>query len=282
MVVGRMGNVGLGILMGIIEAFILGMVQGLGEFLPISSSAHLILVPWLFKWPDPGLGFDVALHWGTLLAVVVYFWRDIVLLIYGFWGSLFPTTRDFQNKVYQKLAWLLIVASIPGAVIGKLLEEKAETVFRNPLLIAATLTLFGLVLWMADRYGKKLVGLDKAGWRHAILIGLSQALAIIPGVSRSGSTIAAGLSLGLKREDAARFSFLMSIPIIFGAGLVKIRHFGSGVSYGELVVGCLSAAVFGFLSIRFLLRYVTSHNFSIFVWYRIAISVLVLAIAILR
>jgi undecaprenyl-diphosphatase len=268
--------------MGIIEAFILGMVQGLGEFLPISSSAHLILVPWVFKWPDPGLGFDVALHCGTLLAVVVYFWRDMGLLIHGFWGSLNPATRDFQNKVYQKLAWLLIVASIPGAVIGKLLEEKAESVFRNPLLIAATLTLFGIVLWLADRCGKKAKGLEKAGWLDAILIGLSQALAIIPGVSRSGSTIAAGLGLGLKREDAARFSFLMSIPIIFGAGLVKIRHFGAGVSHGELAVGCLAAAVFGFLSIRFLLRYVTGHDYNIFVWYRIALSVLVLAIALLR
>ena len=268
--------------MHILEALILGTVQGLGEFLPISSSAHLILVPWLFRWPDPGLGFDVALHWGTLLAVVIYFRCDIALLARGFVGSLIPSTRDFQNNVHQKLAWLLLVASVPGAVIGKLLEEKAETAFRSPPLIAAALTVFGLALLMADRWGGKRLGIEKAGWREAILIGLSQALAIIPGVSRSGSTIAAGLGLGLKREDAARFSFLMSIPIIFGAGLVKIRHFGAGVTHAQLAVGFLAAAVFGFLSIRFLLRYVARHDYRLFVWYRIAISALVLAVAWLR
>ena len=133
--------------MNILQAFVLGMVQGLGEFIPISSSAHLIVVPWLFGWKDPGLSFDVALHWGTLAAVVVYFRRDLMPLIRGFWSSLFPRTRDWANDVHQRIAWLLALASVPGAVFGKLLEEKAETAFRFPMLIAATLAGFGLVLF---------------------------------------------------------------------------------------------------------------------------------------
>src|SRR6185295_17319323 len=128
--------------MNLLHAFVLGMVQGLGEFLPISSSAHLIITPWLFKWDDPGLGFDVALHWGTLLAVLVYFRTDVRDLIRGFWHSLFVSTRDFQNNIYQKLSWYLIAASIPGAIIGKLLEAKAEKAFREPILVAIDLAVF--------------------------------------------------------------------------------------------------------------------------------------------
>jgi undecaprenyl-diphosphatase len=268
--------------MNIFQAFILGMVQGLGEFLPISSSAHLILVPWVFRWRDPGLGFDVALHLGTLAAVLVYFRHDVKLLICGFWNSLFRSTRDLQNDLNQKMAWLLAVASVPGAVIGKLLEEKAETVFRNPFLIAVTLTGFGLVLFLADRFGRKQKKMEAVQLWDAILIGLSQALAIIPGISRSGSTIAAGLGLGFHREDAARFSFLMSIPIILGAGLAHARHLGADVGVVELSVGFHASAVFGFLSIRYLLRYVARKNFNIFVWYRLAVSAMILILIYLR
>ncbi len=264
--------------MEIFQAFVLGAVQGLSEFLPISSSGHLVIVPWLFSWRDPGLGFDVALHWGTLFGVVAYFWQDIILIIKGFWHSLFKQSRDLQNNIYQKLSWFLIIASIPGAIIGKLLEQQAESVFRNPFLIALTLGGFGLVLWLADFYGKKTKNLDKISWTHSVLIGLSQALAIIPGVSRSGSTMAAGLGLGFKRADAARFSFLMSIPIIFGAGLVKIGEFTNGVSSVELIVGFLSAAVFGFLAVKYLLRFLTKNNFNIFVWYRLALAALILVV----
>jgi undecaprenyl-diphosphatase len=264
--------------MHLFQSFILGMVQGLGEFLPISSSAHLVLVPWLFKWPDPGLGFDLALHWGTLLAVLVYFKNDIWLLIKGFWHSLFKSTRNFSENIYQKLSWYIIVASIPGAIIGKLLEEKAETVFRTPWLIALNLAVFGAVILILDTIGKKQKNLDKMTWLDSVIIGISQALAIVPGVSRSGSTIGAGLVLGFKRADAARFSFLMSIPIIFGAGLVKVNEFTSGVSYAQLAVGFVSSAVFGFLSIKYLLQYLARHDFKIFVWYRFVVAILVLAI----
>jgi undecaprenyl-diphosphatase len=268
--------------MSMLETVVLGLVQGLGEFLPVSSSAHLVLVPWLCRWPDPGLGFDVALHWGTLLAVVAYFRHDIGQLALGFCRSLFRSTRDLRNDSHQKLAWLLVVASIPGAVVGKLLEKKAELAFRHPLLIAAALAAFGLVLLVADRCSRKTVDIKQATWIHAIWIGLSQALAIIPGVSRSGSTIAAGLALGLTREAAARFSFLMSIPIILGAGLVKMKDFGVGVTHGELAVGFLVAAASGFLAIRFLLRYVATRDYRVFVWYRLAIAAVVLALALLR
>ncbi len=268
--------------MDIFQSFVLGMVQGLGEFLPISSSAHLILTPWLFNWKDPGLAFDVALHWGTLLAVLVYFRTDIRDLIRGFWHSLFKSTRNFQNNIYQKLSWLLLIASVPGAIIGKLLEEKAETIFRNPLLIAITLSSFGLVLWLADFLGKKTKNLDRITKLDALLIGLGQALSIIPGVSRSGSTIAAGMALGFRREDAARFSFLMSVPIIFGAGLVGLKRGIGGVGFLELAVGFLSAAVFGFLSIKYLLRYISSHDYKLFVWYRLILAAIILIVIFAR
>ena len=267
--------------MTIIHAAVLGLVQGLGEFLPISSSAHLVLVPWLFRWPDPGLGFDVALHWGTLLAVVVYFRNDVWQLIRGFINSLKSSTRDVKNT-YQKLSWLIIIASVPGAVIGYLLESKAESAFRDPLLIAITLSAFAAVLFAADMWSKRVKNLHRISGLDGFLIGCSQALAVIPGVSRSGSTIASGLALGFKREDAARFSFLMSIPIIFGAGLVSFKHFHEGVTAPELIVGFITAAVFGYLSIKYLLRYISSHDFKIFVWYRIALAALVMAVVFFR
>jgi len=268
--------------MTVFQAMVLGMVQGLSEFFPISSSAHLVLVPWFFRWQDPGLAFDVALHLGTLMAVLIYFQRDLRLLIQGFWGSLFRSTRDFQNNLHQRMVWLLVIASVPGAIIGKLFEEQAENAFRNPMLIAITVSCFALILWVADQFGRKPKRLDGIRWWEALLIGCSQALAIIPGVSRSGSTIAAGLGLGFQREDAARFSFLMSIPIIFGAGLVKIRHLSGDVGLAELAVGFFASAVFGFLSIRYLLRYVAKHDFKIFVWYRIAFAVVILIVFLMR
>lgn len=263
--------------MNLVQSIILGAVQGLAEFLPISSSGHLIIAHWLFN-KDLGLGFDLALHWGTLLAVLVYFRKDIINLIRGFWHSLFKTSRDLQGNIYQKLSWLIILASIPGAVIGKLLESKAETVFRNPLLVALNLAVFGLVILVADKIGKKAKNLDKIKWTDAALIGLLQALAIVPGISRSGATIAAGLFLSFKRPDAARFSFLMSIPIIFGAGLIKLPDFQDGASNMELAFGFVSAAIFGFLAIKYLLRYIASHDFKVFVWYRFALVALILAV----
>ncbi len=268
--------------MDIFQAFILGLVQGLGEFLPISSSAHLVVAPWLFGWQDPGLGFDLALHWGTLLAVIAYFRVDVWNLIKGFWHSLWPSTRDLRNNIWQKLSWLLVLASIPGAIIGKLFEQQAETVFRSPLLIVISMSVFGTVLLIVDRYSKKQKDLDHITWLDALLVGLSQAFALIPGVSRSGSTMTAGLALGFKREDTARFSFLMSMPIIFGAGLLKVGEFGTGVSMPALAVGFITATITGFLAIKYLIKYLGSHDFRIFVWYRYAFAVLILVVYLLR
>lgn len=268
--------------MALLQAFILGMVQGLGEFLPISSSAHLILTPWLFGWPDQGLAFDVALHWGTLLAVVLYFRSEIWLIFKGFIHSLSKSRRDLQNNIYQKLAWMLIVASVPGAIIGKLLESQAEHAFRNPLLIAGTLSVMGIILWLADRFGAKLKTLTHISWVNAVVIGLSQAAAIIPGISRSGATMTVGLFQGFKREDAAKFSFLMSIPIILGAGLLKLPEIANIQNHGQLVVGFLSSAVFGFLSIKFLLKYITTRSFTIFTWYRLALAAVIIIVYLAR
>jgi len=264
------------------QAFILGLVQGLGEFLPISSSAHLILTPWLFHWPDPGLGFDVALHWGTLVSAVIYFRNDLQLIIKGFWHSLFQSTRDLQNNIYQKLSWLLIIASVPGAVIGKLLESSAETTFRNPLLIAGTLAVMGLILYGADVYGRKQKNLDRITKWDALWLGFSQALAVIPGVSRSGATMTLGLSLGFKRGDAARFSFLMLIPISFGAGLLKFKEFTNGVTTPELIIGFLTSTVVGYLAIKFLLNYLSRSSFKIFAWYRLALAALIVIVYLAR
>jgi len=255
------------------QAVILGLVQGLGEFLPISSSAHLVLVPWLFKWTDPGLTFDVALHAGTLFAVVLYFWKDWIRLI----SKGFTDVHDPDGKLF----WYLALASIPGALIGFLLEKKAETVFRSPLLIAVMLMGMGLVLWWSDRKGAKEIELGGITLKSSLIVGLSQALAIIPGVSRSGITMAAGLGLGLTRKSAARFSFLLSAPIIFGAALVKLPQV---MGHPEMITrdfvsGMLVSFVSGLLSISILLKYVQTRDFMPFVWYRLILGAAVIGIS---
>ena len=195
------------------QAIVLGIVQGLTEFLPVSSSAHLILVPWLLKWQeDPGLAFDVVLHLGTLLALLVFYWREWLEMVMSLVNG---------DRVQRRLLLLLIVASVPGAIIGLLLEKQAETIFRSPVLIAVTLATMGVLLWAADGIGSKKRKIGDITFLDALFIGLSQALAIIPGVSRSGATITTARFLGIERADAANFSFLMATPIIAGAGLTK-------------------------------------------------------------
>lgn len=262
--------------MNLLEAMVLGLVQGLGEFLPISSSAHLVLVPWLFGWTDPGLTFDVALHLGTLVAVVIFFWKDWwVLLTAGLKGI---GTRD------GRLFWYLVMATIPGAAIGFILEDKAETVFRTPLLIAVMLIVMGIGLYWADRHGRKQVAMEDINLKTSLLIGFSQALAIIPGVSRSGITMTTGLLLGLTREDAARFSFLLSTPIILGAGLVKFPKILSNPAMIDVnfVVGMVISAIVGLISIGFLLRYVQTKDFRPFAWYRFALGGVIILFALSR
>jgi undecaprenyl-diphosphatase len=266
--------------MDLIQAFILGSIQGLGEFLPISSSAHLILAPWLFGWSDPGLAFDVALHFGTLVAVLLYFRRDwFAIAMTGFGRS----ANGFSGANYPKnFLWLLAIATIPGALIGYLLEHQAETAFRNPLLVALTLSIAGYILYWADKRLQSRKNLERISWRDGTLIGLAQALAIIPGVSRAGATISSALLLGIDRVSAARFSFLLSTPIIFGATVLKLKDFFSaGVGLNE-IVGILTAAFTGYCAISSLIKFVSTVSYKIFFWYRLALALVIVAIWALR
>jgi undecaprenyl-diphosphatase len=262
--------------MDMIQAVVLGLVQGLGEFLPISSSAHLVLVPWLMKWADPGLTFDIALHVGTLIAIVIYFWKDWLRLLSK--GLTQPKERE------GKLFWYLVLATIPGALIGFLFEHIAETVFRNPILIACMLILLGAILFMVDRKGKKQINVEHISLRTSFLIGLSQALAIIPGVSRSGITMTTALALGMTREGAARFSFLLSAPIILGAALVKMPKVIANPAMidANFLTGMVVACIAGLASIGFLLRYVQTKTFLPFVVYRFVLGAAVIAVAVFR
>lgn len=262
--------------MDMIQAVILGLVQGVGEFLPISSSAHLVLVPWLANWMYSGLTFDIALHVGTLIAVVIYFWRDWLNLLHkGF-------TRSQERE--GKLFWYLVLATIPGALIGYLLEDIAETVFRNPVLIAVMLIVLGVILYIVDQKGKKQTDVQHISLKTSFLIGLSQALAIIPGVSRSGVTMTTALALGMTREGAARFSFLLSAPIILGAALVKLPKVIANPAMIDInfIAGMVVSCLAGLVSIGFLLRYIQTRTFLPFVIYRFALGAVVLAVAVIR
>ena len=258
------------------QAVIFGLVQGFAEFLPISSSAHLVLVPWFLGWTDPGLTFDVALHIGTLVAVVIYFWKD--------WWQLIMKGFTDVRSAKGRLFWFLVAASVPGAVGGFLLEKKAETIFRSPLLIAVMLIWMGLFLYWADRRSAKNIGINNITFGTSLFVGLSQALAIIPGVSRSGVTMTTGLLMGVTREGAVRFSFLLSTPIIFGAALVKMRHVISNSSMitVNFTVGMLVSCIAGIFSIGFLLRYVQTKDFLPFAWYRFVLGVLVIIVIMVR
>jgi undecaprenyl-diphosphatase len=284
----------------IIEAIILGLVQGATEFIPISSSAHLIIVPWLFGWSDPALTsltFDVALHLGTLVAVLVYFAADWVRLIKAWVASV--AERKIGSDPDRRMAWFVVIGTIPGAIAGFLLESKIEGLFHQPgvpirpysmLAMAVIIAVLGLILLLAERLARHLQEMKDMTLRQTLIIGFAQALAIFPGVSRSGSTITAGLALGLKREAAAKFSFLLSAPIIAGAGLKSLVEIYSGIKTGAIAstdlilfpIGLVVAAISGYLCIRFLLNYLQKHAVDLFVYYRWGLAVLVAAVALIR
>jgi undecaprenyl-diphosphatase len=262
-----------------VQAVVLGIVQGLGEFLPISSSGHLIVFPWLLGWPVQSLSFDVALHLGTLVAVLAAFARDWWRL---FGGALAGLRRRRMTPEARMLG-LLALGSIPAGVAGLLLEEWAETVFRSPALVATTMALLGGVLYLAD--GRAAAGegvASEISLRDALIIGSAQALALVPGVSRSGATISTALLLGHRRQDAARFSFLLATPITAAAALLKVPHLFQDGDLGLVGPGMLTAAVFGLLSIRVLLAYVRTRNYRPFVYYRWAFALLVLGVLLVR
>ena len=261
--------------MNVFQALVLGIVQGLAEFLPISSSAHLSLVPFIFGWKDPGLAFDVALHLGTLAAVLWYFrqqWID--LTIAGF--QILRTLRVAGDEQWR--AVYIVIATIPGAIGGLLLQDYAETVFRNPLITAWMLIILGVLLWAADRFAPQVRTLREFRWIDALLIGLAQVCALVPGVSRSGSTMTAGRALGFDRTSAATFSFLMSMPITAAAAVVKVPEaLREGVTL-PLLVGILASGISGWLAISVLLKYVSSKSFGIFAIYRVILGVGILAL----
>jgi len=261
--------------MTILNAIILGLIQALGEFLPISSSAHLALFPFVAGEVYQGITFDVALHLATLIAVVVYFWRDLLNLARA--GLTQPNTED------GRLFWYIGLATIPAALFGYFAQDAAEKVFRNPLSIAALLIIFAGVLMFADKYNAKRAQKKEIFTLSAMmLIGLAQALAIMPGVSRSGITISIALLLGYGRGASARVSFLLAIPIIAGAAVLKLRHISLSGIDAPLIVGFLTAAVGGWLVIKFLMKYIQKHSFDIFVYYRLALGAFIIALYLLR
>jgi len=258
------------------QAVALGIIQGLSEFLPISSSAHLALAPWLFGWEDPGLAFDVALHFGTLLALLWYFrmeWLNLVKAAFGIVTTFRVETPEKRKVIY------LIVATIPGAIGGFLLQSRAESSFRSPTIIAIALIVMGIILWAVDKAVDQRRVLGEMRWVDALLIGLSQVIALIPGVSRSGSTITTARGLRFDRESAAEFSFLMSMPIIAAAIVLEgPKALQSGGLTNELISGVAASAISGWLAISVLMRYVSRHSYRIFAWYRVALGIAVLAV----
>ncbi|MCC7004935.1 undecaprenyl-diphosphatase UppP [Candidatus Nomurabacteria bacterium] len=263
----------------IIQPIAYGLVQGLGEFLPISSTAHLILLPYFFNWNDPGLTFDIALHLGTLFAVLAFFLKDWI----NIFSSAVSNLKTGGIKTFKnELLYFLIIATIPGAIFGMLLENKVETIFRSPILIALALIIMGTILFYAD---KKISGgkdIKEINFKDAILIGLSQAFAIIPGVSRSGVTITAGLFRNFNKISAARFSFLLSTPIIFGATILKLPELIRSEMNLSVILAIIVSAVSGFLAIKYMLKFLEKFSYKIFFWYRLILGVIILITVFLK
>jgi undecaprenyl-diphosphatase len=281
--------------MPIYQAIILAIVQGLTEFLPVSSTAHLWLVPWILKWNDPGLTFDVALHAGTLVAVLLYFWGywlEMIKMVLGIGGGNAGSGAGGNTPVQagsitllgenRQLFWYLIIATIPGGIAGWLFERAADEQLRSPFIVGTALIVVGLLMGAGERVGNQELGLARVGFLDSLIVGVAQAFAVIPGVSRSGSTMAAGLFRSMKRETAARFSFLLSTPLIAGACLKKgweIHHSGLPADMRiPFLMGIIVSAVVGYAVIAVLIRYLERRTFAIFVVYRVILGVIVLAV----
>jgi len=272
----------------VLQALVMGIVQGLTEFLPVSSSGHLILVPFLFGWDDPflnSLPFSVMLHLGTLIALLAYFREDWVRLVPA--GLAAARDRSFRGDGDRRLAWLLVASTIPAALMGLLFNDIIENQFRQVSLVALMLVVGGVILFVADRVGRRSRAIADITFPVAIGIGAAQALALIPGISRSGISISAGRLAGLDREAAARFAFLMATPITAGAVLFEGRKLLTGeagvdVAIAPLIVGMTAALLSGLAAIHFMLRYLRTRSLDVFVWYRFGLAALVLVIWLAR
>jgi undecaprenyl-diphosphatase len=266
--------------MNTFQAIAFGAVQGVTEFLPISSTAHLILLPAFMGWDDPGLTFDVALHVGTFLAVLIYFAQDLGRLTRAWFQSLI---RRDPNDPYQRLAWMIIAGTLPAAVIGILAEKWVESTLRSPLIVGFSLMIVATAILIVDRRGNDGRNWKELGLADAMLIGLGQAAALIPGFSRSGSTMLVGLLRGMERSAAARISFLLGTPIIFGSAVFKLKDLRHTPlppdMYGAFAVGIITSAIVGYACIRFLLAYLAKKPLKVFMVYRIAVGILVIGLS---
>ena len=266
-----------------IQALIMGLVQGLTEFIPVSSSGHLILVPWVMGWKDPfidSLAFSVMLHMGTLLALLVYFWHDWLTLIPAGLASI--RDRSLAGDPDRKMAWLIVVATIPAVLVGPILNDTLENAVREPAPVAVMLCVGAAILWLAERWGSKLRQMNSLTFVGALGIGVAQVLALVPGISRSGVSIAAGLFQGLNREAAARFSFLMATPVVAGAGLFEALKLVKGSTVKPelhlIVIGFVAAAISGLLAIRFMLAFLRRQSVNSFVLYRVLLAAAVFVV----
>jgi len=264
-------------------AVLWGILQGVTEFLPVSSSGHLALIPWLLGGPVPGLLFDLVVHGGTLLAILAYFGRDIKGLFVGVWRLVRRRRADTPEGA---LVWWILVSALPAAVAGALASDLVERTLNAPWMVSAFLAVTGGILYLAERLGRRTRALDSLGWRDALWIGLAQAVALLPGISRSGATISAGLMRGLERQAAARFSFLMALPAIAGALMMEILHALRGglppAEGASLWVGFAASALSGYLALRFLFRHIQVRSLRPFAYYCWAIAFVGLAVSLLR
>ncbi len=261
--------------MDIFQALVLGIVQGLTELLPVSSSAHLFLIPWIFGWQEIG-DFDVALHFGTLLAIGIFFFKDWIELIKGGYKQVVKKENSTEGRMF----WYIVIATIPGGAIGFLLDHFAEDILTNQFIIATALIIMGIILYVVDKKSKSEVEYKDMTFKQTFLIGLSQALAFIPGVSRSGVTMTTARAMGVKREAAAKYSFMLSAPIVLAATAYKIKDFAFGdISF---YIGVLASFIVGILVIKFLLQYLQKGSFKGFAIYRVILGVIALAIAFAR
>lgn len=260
--------------MEIYQALILGIVQGVTELLPISSSAHLTIIPWIFNWNIPEY-FDVALHFGTLLAIVLYFYKDWIELIKGGYKYAVKKEKTVQGRMF----WYIVLATIPGGIIGFLLDHFLEDTLNKPIIIALALIVMGIILYIVDKKSPSKVKYEEMSLKQTFLIGLSQALAFIPGVSRSGITITTARAMGVKREAAAKYTFLLSTPIVFAATIFKFKDF---VFNFPFIIGVLGSFIVGVFVIKFLLKYIQKGSFKVFAVYRVIFGLFIITVTFIK